>query len=561
MREDLFSLAMGVAFINSKDSKVLNDLVNWILENIFSENCITRNCNAAIRYYSNAIAERAYLAGYITEEQICVARPPYKTDELMISTNIDALAGTRMDGYKLIDYDLSRYVLCDPIDRQFFHHYLKSEDILSVKIDELISNLLQEYAEILGQPQITSDQFIISSAYSYVLLQGWNHQEFYGKPNGGKPGEIIGVDISIMRQYHPATHGSKSSVMTFTEKYVWSARNELMGYLADRLLFLDNDETPCFLDDYTLLDDFPNPMQEIFQVNAVLYRKMDEWYLPEDLSPDISGIIKSRENLQLWINSAPIPDFSKWLTISDKEYIEKCGMYSNAIALYNYSSLTNDNIDAESIMWFSACLIDEDQFEQLKLDLTNKKEGILRILSNPAEICSLTKSQCYITPKEICWMPWKKSMYETYSNCSEDETISCNYTIIKAVEKCTSNHSEFGDIYYKLPSKIIRKYLSIIDGDGCKYIDNNNVTQAFYNKNGEVWGDAQHYLCCNKELLTNYLKEEKQKIFWSVRLLREPSSKAREKYKDFYCRYDRCWIVWIEGNETKSQLFLDVYES
>ena len=60
-----------------------------------------------------------------------------------------------------------------------------------------------------------------------MLECGWNEQEFWGKDK---------IDSEIRSSYYYATHGSRSSVMSFVEKYIWCFRNEIMGYLADHLM-------------------------------------------------------------------------------------------------------------------------------------------------------------------------------------------------------------------------------------------------------------------------------------------------------------------------------------
>ena len=58
---------------------------------------------------------------------------------------------------------------------------------------------------ILEMELLEPNQFVLSAAYAYILQQGWNEEEFYGCPNGGKPGEVIGV---ILRFYANITRNS-----------------------------------------------------------------------------------------------------------------------------------------------------------------------------------------------------------------------------------------------------------------------------------------------------------------------------------------------------------------
>lgn len=80
-------------------------------------------------------------------------------------------------------------------------------------------------------------------------------------------GRIIrGVDWAISGSHWPKTHGSQSPVMTICEKYVWQARNHISGFLADRLMYIDDDDA-SYANDYGLLDDFLIPALEIGQID------------------------------------------------------------------------------------------------------------------------------------------------------------------------------------------------------------------------------------------------------------------------------------------------------
>lgn len=53
------------------------------------------------------------------------------------------------------------------------------------------------------------------------------------------------------------------------------------------------------------------------------------------------------------------------------------------------------------------------------------------------------------------------------------------------------------------------------------------------------------------------LDSDSYKIFWTVRLLREATAKAFEKYPKLQDNSDRTWLVWLENGELRSQIFLD----
>lgn len=623
MREDLFAIAMGTVFMIEKGNPCLKSFGDWVINNVFAPDKIGMNYSCAIRYYSRAIVERCYAFGEINEEDVEKSRPPYNTNGA-IPLQREATSGTRMGGFGPIDYDLARYVLCDPIDKMFFSRHSSNkttegvdmvwyfsekeiEGILTNKeiilnedckaklneiqlehkkrrrfwdnLDDLIDDeditmpspkspaykyneeadsFLSEHARILEIESLEPNQFVLSAAYAYILRQGWNEEEFYGHPNGDKPGEVIGTDIAIMRQHHPATHGSKSSIMTFCEKYTWCARNVILGYLSDRLPFKDSERAQSLLNDYGLLDDFPNPAQELYQENPDSTMERTSWFIPEDLAPLLNESM-GEENIRAWIINAPIPNFEKWIAIQDFNYeIIQEENSKKWISLYSYNSISNA-LGGESIMWISSAIITNEHFEYLLNDLINRREFVVNTLNNPEDIHSSTETQCYITPKEICWMSWKNECDNKIPIISIDIDTGdfLNYTIEKTVEKGTANYPEFGDVYYKLPSRIIREMLGICDGDGYKYFNGEGQLKAMYFEAGEKWDDSQSYLCVEGERLPKLLEHLDFKIFWIVRLLRQATSKALEKYPKLHSRNDKCWLVWFEDGELRTLLFSD----
>lgn len=407
MKEELLSIAMGIVFTMPTDSLVIDKFGKWVLEEVFADGKIQNTFDAAIRYYSRAIAERAYSCGFISQKQILECRPPYKNSNKRISMNIDATEGTVMSGYGPIDYDLSRYVLCDSIKSQFFNlpfgydrkdnsyvYYKEADEFLSVHAKQLNLNNMECH------------QFVLSASYSYLLNCGWNEEDFYGKPNGGKKGEILGADIAIIRQYHPATHGSKSNVMSFAEKYVWCAKNEILGYLADRLPFCD-DDIQHMVEDYGVLEDLIIPAQELDQLKPEGLSDNKKWYLPEKLSPTIDYLQnRTEKDIIQWINTAPIPNFELWININKQGHNVLLDYDIDLLALYSYNCQTEHNTGVETMMWISSGFMHDTQFELFLNELDNN--DLLHIFREPERFTASTESSCYLTPKEICWMTWKK---------------------------------------------------------------------------------------------------------------------------------------------------------
>lgn len=558
MKEDLLSIAMGVVFTIPTDHIAIKAFGRWVLYEVFADGRIQNTHDAAIRYYSRAIAERAYSCGFITTEQLLLCRPPYKTSGEYITMNIDAMEGTVMSGYGPIDYDLSRYVLCDPIERQFFSMSFRySRKNVQYQYYKKADEFLYEYAKQLKINGLKCHQFVLAACYAFLLEMGWNEQDFYGKPNGGKKGEVLGVDIAIIRQYSPATHGSKSSVMSFAEKYVWCAKNKILGYLADRLPFCD-DDLQHMIEDYGVLEDFVIPAQEFDQSNLEEISNNREWYLPEMLSPTIECYKTStEENIVEWINTSPIPNFILWINIDKNLFDTLLDCDNDFISLQSFNSQTEHSLGVETMMWISSGLITEMQFESFLNDIVKNENDITHEFMEPDRFTSSTESSCYLTPKEICWMTWKNDKYSKIEIYDLNNPDKLNYEITKMIENTVCNLDEHGEIYYKLPSKMARNMLGIIDGNGTQYYNREKKIVGINSQTGKKWGDYQQILCVDKNVLNREVRANNMQLFWIIRVLREPSVKSRERFPKLYYRRDRCWIVWFEDDKLKMQLFSD----
>ena len=97
--------------------------------------------------------------------------------------------------------------------------------------------------------------------------------------------------------------------------------------------------------------------------------------------------------------------------------------------------------------------------------------------------------------------------------------------------------------------------LGICDGDGYKYYNGEKQLEAIRFVAGEKWHDSQSYLCVNRKKLLLQLEHLNLQIFWTVRLLRQATSKALEKYPKLRSRNDKCWLVWFEDGELRIHLF------
>lgn len=512
-RTDIFAIAMAVTYMCRKKHDFLKLISKWIYHNIFLYGKIKDMHNAAIRYYSRAIMECAFSEGIITDTRIDKCRPPYRTTAALLPFSVEATEGTRMAGYKTMDYDVARYVLCDPLDRMFFNNRNYTEEI---------AKLVKRYGRKYHLSDLTSEKWVLGSAFGQVEAAGWSEDIFYGKPNGGRTGERLGLDIAISRQFGFARQGSMSRIMTIAEKYSWCAKMELLGYLADRLPFYDHESCDEYVSDYGELEDYVNPYQELCQTNIEKVMEKTDWILPEELTPSIRGCDYNKDGIQKWLNESSVPSFEKWINIQQDE-----------ITLFASHYVSNEVQGVTTMMWISSGLIREGTISSLVKNL--KERDFAADLINAADIFTYPASDCYVSPLEVCWFDWK----DEYNS----ELKYGNNRLYKNVAKCTCVIQGKGEIEYEMPSKKVRKMMGIVSGDGYHYYNDNGIQVASYREAGEDYNDSQHMLLVNKDIFLSDAHELGLQPVWIVRVLKEMSSKARERF-DCFIEKDETYLVW-----------------
>ena len=513
IRSDLFSILMCLMY-DGADQELIKSVSEWICEHILSPEKIDLNRDVSIRYYSIAIVERAKMLDIISAEEAKKYLPPYTTDKYQITLNKEALSGTRMNGYSAIDYDLSRYVLIDHL-QSAFNFYSHRESNQFEKMISLVAGDDPDYSKI------NFEQFILSAAYAYVLEMGWNEAEFfnYGKDKNGN--FIGGVDCSIKCSYYSATHGTQSKVMTVCEKYVWQARNIISGFLCDRLLF---GEESIHISDYGMLDNFNIPVQEISQIDPDDIPDDRPWHIPEAAAVILDDENDSQDDIISSVFNAPNVDWKQWI-IFKNEQREYAVAAENLLTLSAFSWFVGA-AGVETNLFINSIIIDEDEVVKFVDQLKNNKKLSERVFI-PYDWNGWVDSSCYITPKEICWFPWKRR-YDS-DNTKEFPELE----IHSAVDECTYNFSEYADVCYSLPSAPIRQLLEIIDSDGYLHWNKDKIVRSEYSITGQKRHKQQNYLIIDKDFLLEKLSKQRKALVWLMEDLRRETSLAKEKYGAF----------------------------
>ena len=527
IRSDVFSILMSLVY-ERENSELLQKASCWIMENILSSEKIEENRDASVRYYSTSIIRKAAELGVI---ESCLANrflPPYRSTAYNIQMSEEALTGTYMGGYRGITYDLGRYVLTDHMTRVFSDY----RDEVKNQYGKLIDRISLDKPQYKG---ISVNQLILSMAYAFIQSVGWT-EDFRYRKNGEE--YIFGVDNSISDTYMPKTHGSQSPVMTICEKYVWQARNYIGGFFADHLQHVEE----CgahYIDDYGVLDDFLIPALEIGHVNPDELNDLYPWHIPEEDSVLVKGRPSTKDDVANAVDNAPDISWEKWITLNNDAHqypiSEEC-----LIALNSFSCFESP-MGLETMLYINSILVEHEKLDDF-LELICNDSNVSNQILNPSEWSGGVQTSCYITPKEICWMPWKKR----YDSWFTDEFPAI--TINSAVEECTYNFIGLGDVGYKLPSALVRRILGITNTDGFEFYNAEKEIKSISLTVGEKWRTQQGQLLTGKSLIGLAEKSGKH-LVWIMREYRRESGKSREKFGDFYVEKDKSYCGFFRNGD------------
>lgn len=431
-----------------------------------------------------------------------------------------------MSGYKGITYNLSRYVLIDHIDSYFNSYNLRQKN----QFEELLKKIAEQQPEYLG---ISEEQFILSAAFQFITDYGWNEKVFDFYELDGNISR--GIDSLIRRVYYPATHGSQSRVMTVCEKYVWQARNEIMGFLADRIM-TENDNKISFVKNYEILENYVIPMRNLEGIKTFTD---DYWYLPENDKLSINKKINTKDELTAIIKSMPNIDWGKWIFVNNAERKYKIES-DTLIALSSYTNIDSVNY-MDTVIAIETLIVPKCNFQKLITRIVDNKISI----SVPSDFESDLDINGYISPKELCWVPWIKQFNDFIFDDKQD------LSLIPTTVKCCANIGEDGETTFYMPSKEIRNILGIVRSDNYLFFNKNGEIKSEYYFVGDKYETHQEYLYVSGNELLEKTNGQGNELVWILKEYRQEDMKAKEKFGRFYAEKEICSIGYLVDGEFK----------
>ena len=375
--------------------------------------------------------------------------------------------------------------------------------------------LLQNAAQV-ALKTLEPFQLAFGFVSAYAAKLGWSSDVFIKEPNGGEPGEILGADIAIVRQYPQGSHGSRSTTATFGEKYVWAATNELSGFLADRVAVYDWDR--CFEPpvDLSLLAEPTNPASDVgygqLKLNQVLNFS--------ELVPDTElSEFDQVDRVNEWVQKAPLPNISS-LLLHNLDELPEWARNDEWIVLRSFVIRRNADSQAESALRASSFLFPSNASPLLEEDA---QFGILPELNEFSS--GVASVESYRDPCEVVWAPWIEEIEGSIGHKTLDAIGNPIELQLQATTCQFHWEAPDGENEEWVPGKALREMLGIVDFREGQFMTASGQVQAFtYNNRGESWHTrACQVLLVRRTALFEALAERNLSIGWGIWLNREPA--------------------------------------
>jgi hypothetical protein len=422
---------LGVAS-RLKDKQAIKEFALWSVENIFNHLDIYRNI--IVRQGFRAIVERAFQYGEISIDEVEKCRPKPMQTIFLLPLEINLTSTGQGECYPIV-HDLAWYVI-----KKAFDDFLEYPSAFGDGVKDNDSNeakaLLNEYRAAYDDKKIFASQWAMAAGIAYIKSLGFTRNE---------------------GNWHTqATHGSKSKIFTYEEKYTWLAVHYLQGYLSDYVPVKRCSSSREFITDYSQITDVPNPAESVLDLDTAIEKSKikKDWVVKEVLSKELETGIEVNQSITNWVNEEPVFDLEKWLSFNSIDFqIDEINR--KWLALYNNTSLHDSKQFCYTNFYSIACLVKKDDLESL-IKSVNKDSESKHSIFDIKYLHSSPSTDTYCNPIDIVWMTW----------IEEDKTEEIFYDDNSAFEKYLyhtvteiTHDNVNGESYIRLPSKKVRKLI------------------------------------------------------------------------------------------------------
>jgi hypothetical protein len=538
IQEDLATVALGLASILNEQEKI-KVIAEWALVNVFKDKLLHRNI--IVRQGFRAIVEKANLLGVISETNANASRPSQLSQVVLMDLHFDESHNTGSEIYP-ITHDLAWYVI-----KKAYHNFLEypesnDKGVKDRDCDEAKS-LLNRYRAKYEDETLFANSWAMAAAIGYIR-------------------KTLGLSREKGNGFTDATHGAKSKIFTFEEKYTWLAVHYIQGYLSDYIPLntgVSNREwiqERKWINDYSKIVAISNPAEEIISEEDYSEEidHEDTWVIKENLSNNINLTGDINHNIETWVREEPVIDFSKWIEYQDNDFFEK-GDSKKLVILSNLTSLSDATDAGISRITIRACVAKTDDFEILKKIISSASDQ-LHFLMDIGRLETTPDTDTYSNPSDIVWMQWIGEYDPSEKINIGDDTekeLEVFYSITSITQETLA-----GENFFSIPSKLIRGLIGIVSYNNSEFYNSENERIGFIHSiKDDSITDRQEMTLVDYESLSKSLDEKGLGLFWFV-----DHFKTKNAHNISYKQYNhalrtRKYLVWKSGESFQSIKFWD----
>ena len=235
-----------------------------------------------------------------------------------------------------------------------------------------------------------------------------------------------------------------------------------------------------------------------------------------------------------WVKKAALPPIESLIQI-DPSCLPEDDRQHEWLVLQSFASFINDDSQSISALWTSCFTISKTNLPTLRngmvaentwWDIHEFKGGI-------------RSAEFYQDPSEVVWAKWIQDI-----ECDRDLIVKdISGKNIKVAAKATSckfywQNSET-EVEEWIPTSNLCQHLKIVDFQNGHFInDAGNIVCLSLKQDAQ--DNSFHTLVIRKDIMNEYLKNNKLAIVWGVRIFREPSStfamlseKGQRMFRDY----------------------------
>jgi hypothetical protein len=534
IQEDFASIMLGVAS-RVKEKEKIKALALWSVNNIFSFQETHRNI--IVRQGFRSIVERAFQFGIISENEVSICRPRPIKKITILPFELNEISIQQGECYPIV-YDLAWYVIERAYDDFLEAPSVFGDDTIDNDCDEAKA-LLNEYRIKFKEKDLYGFKWAMIAAISFIKNHGFNR--------------------TTGNWHTDATHGSKSIIFTYEEKYTWLAVHYIQGYLSDYVPIRRWSNSREFVKDYSQLSDIPNPSDLMLEYDSIGedHNFNYGWVIKEVLSSELDTESDVKKSISDSVNEDPNLNFENWLSFKSSDF-QLSGQDLKWTALYNRTTLHDSKQLCHASIDAKACLIEKNDLKTLK-EIIIQNPDELRFITYLNNLHSSPQTDTYCNPSDIVWMTWieEDETGQSFYKKQTDEEKIIHHTLTQAVKNTFDKES-----HIMLPSKKVRELIGCFELIGGELKNGNGNTLAFCSKISDgFYRDSQELVLVENEALNEALYKEGYEIIWFIEHFKSKNPLNENLDKNFHVQKSRKYFVWIENHQINSIKFWDEWFS